>query len=85
MLSASLNKTFLSLSLVSLSRSVFRAGVSLNNQSMVGQSTFLSQGFVMVYDVTNFESFKRLDKLKKDIDRHHDKRDVSNKECSQLK
>ncbi|XP_041376193.1 NF-kappa-B inhibitor-interacting Ras-like protein 1 [Gigantopelta aegis] len=32
--------------------------------------------FVMVYDITNFESFKRLDKLKKDIDKHHDKRDI---------
>ncbi|CAL1532328.1 unnamed protein product [Lymnaea stagnalis] len=32
-------------------------------------------GFILVYDVTNFDSFKRLDKLKKDIDKHKDKRE----------
>lgn len=33
-------------------------------------------GFVLVYDVTSWESFRRLDKLKKDIDKHRDKREV---------
>lgn len=33
-------------------------------------------GFVLVYDVTSSESFRRLDKLKKDIDKHRDKREV---------
>lgn len=33
-------------------------------------------GFILVYDITNWESFRRLDKLKKDIDKHRDKREV---------
>ncbi|XP_025075955.1 NF-kappa-B inhibitor-interacting Ras-like protein 1 [Pomacea canaliculata] len=33
-------------------------------------------GFILVYDTTNWESFQRLDKLKKDIDKHRDKREV---------
>jgi len=32
-------------------------------------------GFILVYDVTCQESFKVLDKLKKDIDKHKDKRE----------
>jgi len=32
-------------------------------------------GFILVYDVTSQESFKLLDKLKKDIDKHKDKRE----------
>lgn len=32
-------------------------------------------GFVLVYDVTCIESFKLLDRLKKDIDKHKDKRE----------
>ena len=35
------------------------------------------QGYVLVYDVTNFESFTTMDKLKKDIDRHKEKKEVS--------
>ena len=35
------------------------------------------QGFVLAYDVTNWESFQRLDKLKKDIDKYRDKKEVS--------
>ncbi|KAL8575126.1 hypothetical protein ACOMHN_055119 [Nucella lapillus] len=33
-------------------------------------------GFILVYDITSWESFRRLDKLKKDIDKHRDKREV---------
>ncbi|XP_046354455.1 NF-kappa-B inhibitor-interacting Ras-like protein 2 [Haliotis rufescens] len=33
-------------------------------------------GFVLVYDVTNFESFKKLDKLKRDIDKTRDKKEI---------
>jgi len=32
-------------------------------------------GFILVYDVTSQESFKLLDRLKKDIDKHKDKRE----------
>ncbi|XP_005101306.1 NF-kappa-B inhibitor-interacting Ras-like protein 1 [Aplysia californica] len=32
-------------------------------------------GFILVYDVTSFESFKLLDRLKKDMDKHKDKRE----------
>ncbi|XP_055892512.1 NF-kappa-B inhibitor-interacting Ras-like protein 1 isoform X2 [Biomphalaria glabrata] len=35
----------------------------------------LPDGFILVYDATNFDSFKRLDKLKKEIDKHKDKRE----------
>ena len=34
------------------------------------------QGFVLVYDVTSVESFKKLEKLKREIDKHKDKREV---------
>ena len=34
------------------------------------------QGYVLVYDVTNFESFGTMDKLKKDIDKNKEKKDV---------
>ena len=34
------------------------------------------QGFILVYDVTNWESFQKLDKLKKDIDKNRDKKEV---------
>ena len=30
-----------------------------------------------MYDVTNWESFQKLDKLKKDIDKNRDKKEVS--------
>ncbi|XP_045191550.1 NF-kappa-B inhibitor-interacting Ras-like protein 1 isoform X2 [Mercenaria mercenaria] len=33
-------------------------------------------GFVLVYDVTNWESFQKLDRLKKDIDKNRDKKEV---------
>ncbi|XP_078335100.1 NF-kappa-B inhibitor-interacting Ras-like protein 1 isoform X3 [Crassostrea virginica] len=33
-------------------------------------------GFVLFYDITNMESFQKLDKIKKDIDRYKDKREV---------
>lgn len=39
------------------------------------------QGFVLIYDVTNWESFKKLDKVKRDIDKSRDKREVSDKSC----
>lgn len=32
---------------------------------------------MLAYDVTNWESFQRLDKLKKDIDKYRDKKEVS--------
>ncbi|GFN77986.1 NF-kappa-b inhibitor-interacting ras-like protein 1 [Plakobranchus ocellatus] len=35
----------------------------------------LPDGFVLVYDVTSVESFKRLEKLKREIDKHKDKRE----------
>ena len=38
---------------------------------------FIFQGYVLVYDVTNFESFGTMDKLKKHIDKNKEKRDVS--------
>lgn len=34
------------------------------------------KGFVLFYDVTNMESFQKLDRIKKDIDRFKDKREV---------
>lgn len=33
-------------------------------------------GFILVYDVTNWESFQKLDKLKKDIDKNRDKKEI---------
>ncbi|XP_070189485.1 NF-kappa-B inhibitor-interacting Ras-like protein 2 isoform X1 [Littorina saxatilis] len=33
-------------------------------------------GYILVYDTTSWESFRRLEKLKKDIDKHRDKREV---------
>ncbi|WAR11320.1 KBRS1-like protein [Mya arenaria] len=33
-------------------------------------------GFVLVYDVTNWDSFQKLDKIKKDIDKNRDKKEV---------
>lgn len=32
---------------------------------------------MLVYDVTNWESFQKLDRLKKDIDKYKDKKEVS--------
>ena len=37
---------------------------------------FFIQGYVLVYDVTNFESFGTMDKLKKDIDKNKEKKEV---------
>lgn len=34
------------------------------------------EGFVLVYDVTNWDSFQKLDRLKKDIDKNRDKKEV---------
>jgi len=36
-----------------------------------------ADGFVLVYDVTNAETFKFIDRLKKEIDRHKDKRELT--------
>ncbi|XP_060081328.1 NF-kappa-B inhibitor-interacting Ras-like protein 1 [Ylistrum balloti] len=33
-------------------------------------------GFVLVYDVTNWDSFQKLEKLKKDIDKNREKREI---------
>ncbi|KAH3778549.1 NF-kappa-B inhibitor-interacting Ras-like protein 1 [Dreissena polymorpha] len=33
-------------------------------------------GFILVYDVTSWDSFQKLDKLKKDIDKNRDKKEV---------
>lgn len=35
-----------------------------------------ADGFVLVYSIDNKESFKRMEALKKDIDRHRDKKEV---------
>ncbi|GFS04870.1 NF-kappa-B inhibitor-interacting Ras-like protein 1 [Elysia marginata] len=35
----------------------------------------LPDGFVLVYDVTSVDSFKKLEKLKREIDKHKDKRE----------
>lgn len=37
---------------------------------------FVLQGFVLVYDVTNWDSFQKLDRIKKDIDKNRDKKEV---------
>lgn len=39
-----------------------------------------ADGFVLVYSIDSKESFKRMEALKKDIDRHRDKKEVSNKQ-----
>lgn len=36
-----------------------------------------ADGFVLVYSIDSKESFKRMEALKKDIDRHRDKKEVS--------
>lgn len=35
-----------------------------------------ADGFVLVYSIDSKESFKRMEALKKDIDRHRDKKEV---------
>lgn len=37
-----------------------------------------ADGFVLVYSIDSKESFKRMEALKKDIDRHRDKKEVRN-------
>ncbi|XP_060563216.1 NF-kappa-B inhibitor-interacting Ras-like protein 1 [Ruditapes philippinarum] len=34
------------------------------------------EGFVLVYDVTNWDSFQKLEKIKRDIDKNKDKKEV---------
>ena len=36
----------------------------------------LCQGFVLVYDVTNDKSFQSMDRLKKSIEKHKEKKEV---------
>lgn len=36
-----------------------------------------ADGFVLVYSIDSKESFKRMEALKKDIDRHRDKKEVN--------
>lgn len=36
-----------------------------------------ADGFVLVYSIDSKESFKRMEALKKDIDRHRDKKEVT--------
>lgn len=41
-----------------------------------------ADGFVLVYSIDSKESFKRMEALKKDIDRHRDKKEVRTKKGS---
>lgn len=43
-----------------------------------------ADGFVLVYSIDNKESFKRMEALKKDIDRHRDKKEVRIRACNVL-
>ncbi|GAB1602561.1 NF-kappa-B inhibitor-interacting Ras-like protein 2 [Argonauta hians] len=52
------------------------AGLDCTRPDLPKQYLSFPDGFVLAYDVTNWESFQRLDKLKKDIDRCRDKKDV---------
>ncbi|CAI9744427.1 NF-kappa-B inhibitor-interacting Ras 1 [Octopus vulgaris] len=52
------------------------AGLDGSKPDLPKQYLNFPDGFVLAYDVTNWESFQRLDKLKKDIDKHRDKKEV---------
>uniref|UniRef100_A0A2C9L304 Uncharacterized protein n=1 Tax=Biomphalaria glabrata TaxID=6526 RepID=A0A2C9L304_BIOGL len=57
---------------------IFDLGMPDGNEADIPKHYLtLPDGFILVYDATNFDSFKRLDKLKKEIDKHKDKREVS--------
>lgn len=43
-----------------------------------------ADGFVLVYSIDSKESFKRMEALKKDIDRHRDKKEVRLPTCLSL-
>ena len=43
-----------------------------------------ADGFVLVYSIDSKESFKRMEALKKDIDRHRDKKEVRTEQMDML-
>ncbi|XP_064599187.1 NF-kappa-B inhibitor-interacting Ras-like protein 1 [Liolophura sinensis] len=52
------------------------AGLDNNRPDLQRNYLTFPDGFVLIYDVTNWESFKKLDKVKRDIDKSRDKREV---------
>lgn len=52
------------------------AGLDCTKPDLPKHYLTFPDGFVLAYDVTNWESFQRLDKLKKDIDKYRDKKEV---------
>ncbi|XP_048731547.1 NF-kappa-B inhibitor-interacting Ras-like protein 1 isoform X3 [Ostrea edulis] len=56
---------------------IYDTGSLDENKSELPRHYFsFPDGFVLFYDVTNLESFQKLDRIKKDIDRFKDKREV---------
>lgn len=56
---------------------IYDTGSLTENKSELPRHYFsFPDGFVLFYDVTNMESFQKLDRIKKDIDRFKDKREV---------
>ncbi|XP_061197131.1 NF-kappa-B inhibitor-interacting Ras-like protein 1 isoform X2 [Saccostrea echinata] len=56
---------------------IYDTGSLDENKSELPRHYFsFPDGFVLFYDVTNMESFHKLDRIKKDIDRFKDKREV---------
>ncbi|KAK3600139.1 hypothetical protein CHS0354_011745 [Potamilus streckersoni] len=51
-------------------------GLDGNKTDLLKHYLTFPDGFVLVYDVTKWESFQKLDKLKKDIDKSRDKKEV---------
>lgn len=43
-----------------------------------------ADGFVLVYSIDSKESFKRMEALKKDIDRHRDKKEVRTEQLCEM-
>ncbi|BFZ12705.1 hypothetical protein BsWGS_15744 [Bradybaena similaris] len=55
---------------------IFDIGLSDGNDSDLPKHYLnFPDGYILVYDITSFDSFKKLDRLKKEIDKHKDKRE----------
>lgn len=52
------------------------AGMESNKPDLPKQYYNYADGYVLVYDVTNYESFVCMDKLKKDIDKNKEKKEA---------
>ncbi|KAJ8302429.1 hypothetical protein KUTeg_018825 [Tegillarca granosa] len=54
-------------------------GLDSNKTDLPKHFFTFPDGFMLFFDVTNWDSFQKLDKIKKDIDKYRDKREFNQK------